>query len=59
MFKRKSFYLTKERYFDNNALSKIEELQCLLLTLCVILEAIREKTLMTCGSKTTRSIASR
>ena len=56
---RKSFRLTKERYFDHDPLNKIEELQCLLLTLCVLLEAIREKTSTTPGSKVALSIATR
>ncbi len=56
---RKSFRWTKERYFDPAALNKIEELQCLLITLCVILEAIREKTSTTRGSKVALSIATR
>jgi hypothetical protein len=56
---RKSFRLTKERYFDPDPLTKVRELQCLLLTLCVILEAIREKTSTTRGSKVALSIATR
>jgi len=56
---RKSFRLTKQRYFDRDPLNKIEELQCLLLTLCVILQAIREKTSTTSGSKLALSIATR
>jgi hypothetical protein len=56
---RKSFRLTQERYFDHVPLNKTEELQCLLLTLCVILEAIREKTSTTRGSKIALSIATR
>jgi len=57
--KRNSFRLTKERYFDSEPLSKIEDLQCVLLTLCVLLEAIREKTSTTVGSKIALSIANR
>lgn len=56
---RKSFRLTQERFFNHAPLNKIEELQCLLLTLCVILEAIREKTSTTRGSKIALSIATR
>jgi hypothetical protein len=41
---RRSFRLTQERYFDASPLKPIEEVQCLLLTLCVLLEAIRETT---------------
>jgi hypothetical protein len=56
---RKSYRLTKDRYFYTDSLNRIEELQCLLLTLCVILEAIREKTSTTRGSKVALSIATR
>ena len=56
---RKSFCWTKERYFGPSPLNKTEELQCLLLTLCVILEATHEKTSTTRGSKIARSIATR
>jgi hypothetical protein len=57
--RRKSFCLTKERYFDHDPLNKIKELQCILLTLCVLLEAIREKISTTRGSKVALSIATR
>lgn len=56
---RNSFRLTKERYFDHTSLNKIEELQCLLLTLCVLLQAIREKTSTTRGNKLSLGIATR
>jgi hypothetical protein len=56
---RQSYGLTRARYFDAQPLNKTEELQCLLLTLCVLLEAIREKISTTRGSKMGRSIASR
>ena len=56
---RHSFRLTKERYFEDSPFSKIEELQCVMLTLCVLLEAIREKTTTTGGSKSTLSIATK
>lgn len=56
---RNSFRLTKERYFDNSPLNNTEELQCLLLTLCVLLEAIREKITATSGNKIAQSIANR
>jgi len=57
--KRNSYRLTKNRYFDGTPDSKIEELQCSLLTLCVLLEAIREKIRTTRGEKSTLKIASR
>ena len=56
---RQSFRLTKERYFQNAFVTPFEELQCLLLTLCILLEAIRKKTTVTKGNKSTRNIASR
>src|SRR5262245_27801476 len=56
---RDSFRLTKERYFDTVELSKIEELQCVLLTLCVLLELIRKKTTTTSGNKKALNIATR
>ena len=56
---RHSFGQTKKRYFDNASFSSIDELQCVLLTLCVLLELIREKVSTTCGSKIALSIASK
>lgn len=56
---RKSFDLTKQRYFQNATLNGVEELQCLLLTVCVLLEAVREKTVTTVGNPDTLLIASR
>ena len=57
--RRGSYRLTKKRYFDSAPLQKIEELQCLLLTLCVLLEAIREKVGPTSGNKSALSIAAK
>jgi len=56
---RHSYRLTKERYFDSTLYPPIEELQCLLLTLCVLLEAIREKVSPTVGNKSALSIAAK
>lgn len=56
---RQSFRLTKERYFNNASFNMIEELQCLLLTMCVLLEAIREKTTTTRGNKRALHIATK
>ena len=56
---RHSYQWTKERYFNNVALQPIEELQCLLLTLCVLLEAIREKVRPTSGNKKALSISAK
>jgi hypothetical protein len=56
---RRSHKLTKERYFDSAPLPALEELQCLLLTLCVLLEAIREKVEPISGNKSALNIAAR
>jgi hypothetical protein len=56
---RTSFGLTKDRYFDTTDLQPIEELQCLLLTLCVLLEATREKIRPTIGNRRALSISAR
>lgn len=54
---RHSFHLTQRRYFDKPTKNKIEELQCILLTLCVLLEAIKERTPQTKGNKNSLHIA--
>ena len=46
---RKSFSLTKMRYFNNIFSKDFHELQCLLVTICVILEAIYDKISKTEG----------
>jgi hypothetical protein len=56
---RGSYSLTRDRYFDTSELQPIEELQCLLLTLCVLLEAAREKVRPTPGNKRALSISAR
>ncbi|MBI2816294.1 MAG: hypothetical protein HYX72_05110 [Acidobacteria bacterium] len=56
---RSSYRLTKDRYFDSTSLQAIEEWQCLLLTLCVLLEAIRGKVGPTSGDKNALSIAAK
>jgi len=56
---RDSFRLTKQRYFDSSQFDEIQELQCILLTLCVLLEAIRKRTTSTSGNKSALTIASR
>lgn len=56
---RRSFQLTQNRYFNKSKLNKTEELQCILLTLCVLLEAIREKTSQTKGYKQLIDIAAK
>ena len=57
--KRDSYRLTKERYFDGTSLARIEEWQCLLLTLCVLLEAIRDEVGPTSGNKGALRIAAK
>lgn len=55
---RQSYVLTQNRYFAGENLASIEELQCLLLTLCVLLEGVRRQVSRTRGNKRTRVIAS-
>jgi hypothetical protein len=52
---RPAFNLIKERYFSPGPLKKIEELQCLLLTLCILLEVIHEKSTASYKTNHTRS----
>jgi hypothetical protein len=56
---RHSYQLTRQSYFDSGPLEAIEEWQCLLLTLCVLLELIREKLKRISGNKKTLRIAAR
>jgi hypothetical protein len=56
---RGSYRLTKKRYFDDEFASPIEEWQCLLLTICVLLEAVRAKTVPTKGNARTLKISAR
>ena len=56
---RKSYRLTKERYFGSKKLTATEELQCVLLTLCALLEVILDSTTVTRGNKHALRIASR
>ena len=56
---RRSYQLTKANYFDSGNFLPIEELQCLLLTLCVLLEMIRENIKRTSGIKDAMSIAAK
>ncbi|MFI5090462.1 MAG: hypothetical protein ACHP7P_10430 [Terriglobales bacterium] len=56
---RTSYGLTKERYFNSAPPQGVEEWQCLLLTLCVLLEAIRGKVVPVSGNKRTLSIAAK
>ena len=54
---RHSYQLTKARFFDSGNLLPIEEFQCLLLTLCFLLEAIRMVIKCTSGIKDALRIA--
>lgn len=56
---RESYQWTRERYFARSSLSKSEEIQCLLLTVCVLLEAIRTSTTQTEAVETTVAISKR
>ena len=56
---RSSYQLTRERYFDEVDLAGIEELQCLLLTICVLLKAIQLKLKRTSGHKSALNISAR
>jgi hypothetical protein len=56
---RVSYTLTKQRFFDAGSLQPIEECQCFLLTLCVLLESIYENIKRTTGNKKTLIIAAR
>jgi hypothetical protein len=56
---RASYRLTKKRYFDDAFASQIEEWQCLILTICVLLEAVRENIVPTKGNAKTLKISAR
>ena len=56
---RQSYKWTKERYFPEGTVEPVAELQCLLLTLCVLLESVRSKIKSTPGNKTALRIAAR
>jgi hypothetical protein len=56
---RASYSLTKKRYFDDEYATPIEEWQCLLLTICVVLEAVRVNIAPTKGNAKTLKISAR
>ncbi len=56
---RNSFELTKKRYFNNEFVKDFHELQCILVTICVILEAIYDKISKTNGFSETLKISTR
>jgi DNA-binding MltR family transcriptional regulator len=55
---RTSFNLTKSRFFSDS-FNDTKELQCILVTICVILEAIHEKIIKTKGVKKTLRISTK
>jgi DNA-binding MltR family transcriptional regulator len=55
---RQSFALVKDRYY-NRDITKTEELPCVLLTLCALLEAVKEKIQRTTGTNATLTITRR
>lgn len=57
LINRPSFVLTKQRYFNNIFSYDYHELQCLLVAVCVILEAINERTVKTLGINDTLHIS--
>jgi len=57
--RRRTYRLTKERYFDADPLKPAEELQCIMLTLCVLLKAIKEGVKITPGSRRALKISAR
>jgi hypothetical protein len=59
MADRTSYRLTKKRYFDGEFASPIEEWQCMLLTICVLLEAVCASTAPTKGNARTLKISAR
>lgn len=54
---RKSFALTKKRFFNDSFENDVEEWQCLLLTVCVLLEAVNASTLRTKENTKTNKIS--
>ena len=56
---RRSYRWTKQRFFDSEDFQPIDDLQCLLLTLCVLLEAMRKTIVRIPGSKGSLRIAAK
>jgi hypothetical protein len=55
--KRSSFVLSKKRYFNDELKSSTQELQCMIIAICVVLAAIHEKITKTEGIKEALSIS--
>jgi len=56
---RTSFIKTRERYFREHLLDETKELQCIMITICVLLEAINDKVVKTPGNSTTLNISNK
>lgn len=54
---RETYALTMKRYFNNEIETNIEELRCLIITICVILEAILRMVKQTTGNSETLTIS--
>jgi hypothetical protein len=56
---RESFDLVRKRYFAGSTQNAIEEYQCVLLTLCALLQAVKNATTKTMGNNATLRISAR
>lgn len=56
---RDSYALVKRRYFGGSQLNAVEEYQCILITLCALLQAVKSATITTTGNDKTLSISGR
>lgn len=56
---RTSFALVRKRYFGGSPLNAVEEYQCVLLTLCALLQAVKSATTKTVGNNATLKISAR
>jgi len=59
VLKRNSYKRTLERYFNKIDITEIKELQCIMITICVLLEAILETIDMTSGYPKTMEISNK
>jgi DNA-binding MltR family transcriptional regulator len=57
LVERQSFRLTKTRYFGQKFNTNLKDLQCVFITIFVVLEAILENTVKTSGIDTTLKIS--
>jgi len=56
---RGSFLLVRKRFFGDSTPNIVEDYQCVLLTLCVLLEAVRNGITRTTGNSTILKISAR